>query len=92
MLIFWHENCLFLLSYETPSGVCRKGFRAFCYCESYKRKIKCSKTKAEGMIPMPREASLDLLKRMTLEEKVGQLVQVPISTCVGGISEPAGPV
>ena len=41
---------------------------------------------------MPREASLDLLKRMTLEEKVGQLVQVPISTCVGGISEPAGPV
>lgn len=41
---------------------------------------------------MIHEALIDLLKSMTLEEKAGQLAQVPISTCIGGISQPTGPM
>lgn len=41
---------------------------------------------------MTHEALLDLLKNMTLEEKAGQLAQVPLSTCIGGISQATGPM
>ena len=41
---------------------------------------------------MTQEALIDLLKSMTLEEKAGQLAQVPISTCIGGISQATGPM
>ena len=41
---------------------------------------------------MTKEALLELLNSMSLEEKAGQLAQVPISTCVGGISQPTGPM
>lgn len=33
-----------------------------------------------------------LLDSMTIEEKAGQLAQIPISTCLDGISEPTGPM
>lgn len=41
---------------------------------------------------MTKEALLELLNSMSLAEKAGQLAQVPISTCVGGISQPTGPM
>lgn len=41
---------------------------------------------------MTREALLALLSDLTLEEKAAQLVQIPISACVGGVSEPTGPL
>ena len=41
---------------------------------------------------MTHESLVDLLNSMTLEEKAGQLAQVPISTCIGGISQATGPM
>ncbi|MBR5288503.1 MAG: glycoside hydrolase family 3 C-terminal domain-containing protein [Clostridia bacterium] len=33
-----------------------------------------------------------LLQAMTLEEKAAQLAQIPMSACLGGVSEPTGPM
>lgn len=41
---------------------------------------------------MTQEALLELLHCMSLEEKAGQLAQVPISTCIGGFSQATGPM
>ena len=41
---------------------------------------------------MTHEALIDLFNSLTLEEKIGQLAQVPVSTCIGGISQPTGPM
>ena len=41
---------------------------------------------------MTQEALKALLNCMTLQEKAGQLMQVPLSTCIGGISYPTGPM
>ncbi len=41
---------------------------------------------------MTHEALIALLKSMTLEEKAGQLAQVPVSVCIGGISQATGPM
>jgi len=34
----------------------------------------------------------DLLKSMSLAEKAGQLAQIPLSACIGGIADPTGPM
>lgn len=41
---------------------------------------------------MTTEQLQELLKDMSLEEKIGQLCQLPLSACVDGISEPTGPM
>ena len=41
---------------------------------------------------MTQHALIELLNDMTLEEKTGQLAQVPVVSCIGGISEPTGPM
>lgn len=41
---------------------------------------------------MTHDALIALLKTMTLEEKAGQLAQVPVSICIGGISQATGPM
>lgn len=41
---------------------------------------------------MTHEALLALLDDMTLEEKAAQLAQIPMSACLGGVSEPTGPM
>lgn len=41
---------------------------------------------------MTHQELIELLNSMTLEEKAGQLAQVPISTCIGGISQATGPM
>ncbi len=41
---------------------------------------------------MTSEALLALLGGMTLEEKAAQLAQIPLSACLGGVSEPTGPM
>ena len=33
-----------------------------------------------------------LLSRMSLEEKAGQLTQIPLSVCAGGLADPTGPM
>jgi len=44
------------------------------------------------MIQLTHEALRKLLDSMTLEEKTGQLAQVSLFTCIGGISQPTGPM
>ena len=41
---------------------------------------------------MTESALHELLTSMSLEEKVGQLAQIPLSVCLGGIAEPTGPM
>lgn len=41
---------------------------------------------------MTYEALLALLADMSLEEKAAQLAQIPMSACLGGVSEPTGPM
>ena len=39
-----------------------------------------------------REELLALLADMSIEEKAGQLAQIPIVACMDGVSEPTGPM
>lgn len=41
---------------------------------------------------MTEQALLELLHSMSLEEKAGQVSQIPLSACVDGIGEPTGPM
>jgi len=41
---------------------------------------------------MTNQALYALLSDMTLEEKAAQLAQIPMSACLGGVSEPTGPM
>lgn len=41
---------------------------------------------------MKPEELRSLLQSMSLAEKVGQLAQIPLSACLGGIAEPTGPM
>ncbi len=41
---------------------------------------------------MTESALLELLSSMSLDEKVGQLAQIPLSACSGGIGDPTGPM
>ena len=41
---------------------------------------------------MKKEQLLCLLAEMSLEEKAGQLAQIPLSVCAGGLAEPTGPM
>ena len=41
---------------------------------------------------LTRQELLDLLHDMSIEEKAGQLAQIPISACVEGVTEPTGPM
>lgn len=41
---------------------------------------------------MRNQELLQLLCEMTLEEKAGQLSQIPLSVCSGGLAEPTGPM
>ena len=41
---------------------------------------------------MTHEALAALLSDMSLEEKAAQLAQIPMSACLGGVSEPTGPM
>ena len=41
---------------------------------------------------MQQHELISLLSQMTLEEKAGQLSQIPLSVCAGGLAEPTGPM
>lgn len=41
---------------------------------------------------MTEQALLELLHSMSLEEKAGQVSQIPLSACVDGLGEPTGPM
>lgn len=41
---------------------------------------------------LTQQALYDLLADMSIEEKAGQLAQIPISACLEGVSEPTGPM
>ncbi|MBQ8200870.1 MAG: glycoside hydrolase family 3 C-terminal domain-containing protein [Clostridia bacterium] len=43
-------------------------------------------------IKLTRQELLSLLADMSIEEKAGQLAQIPISACMEGVTEPTGPM